>query len=443
MNISKYLAANRVKLLKTLFCYLSYTCYGAGTTLMGSSLFDLQIRMNVSFAQASRLVPSRSFGILIGSLVSGFIGIFVEPEMVLFLSNLMAGILTVAAPWFKQYNVVYACLFLCGIAQGIMEIFINAFVLSTWNDEATNYVQILHGVYGVGSLVAPLMLKPFLLPQVSDINVNNTIESDGPTIVAYTPDDVKVQYPYLVLGLTVTLTSLGFLYFYFKSKKNSTSKSNETINTDNHPTWKKILVVIIGAFIAHTTFSVNAMTGSLAPAFVVKSDLQMTKKDGADLVSAYWTVFTSYRLLFIIATNFIEKKAIIIFNCLLTLTSTVLMFLYAAHSRTFAWISFIMLAVGFSPTFAASLGFIQEYIFITRNYASFIFLIGAIGDTAHPWIITGFMDKTPELFATYVASLAAMQAISVFILPFVCAKLFKTKTKETLNRTSSLRISQR
>ncbi|XP_015782396.1 sodium-dependent glucose transporter 1-like [Tetranychus urticae] len=443
MNISKYLAANRAKLLKTLLCYISYTCFGAGNTLLGSSLFDLQIRMNVSFAQVSGLVPARSFGMLIGSFAAGFIGLFMKPELVLFLTNLFAGILTAAAPWFKQYNVVYACLFMSGMAQGILEIFVNACVLAIWNDEAANYVQILHGVYGVGSLVAPLMLVPYLLPQVADIDTNSTIESDGPTIVAYTADDVTVQYPYLYLWSIVVLSSFGFLYFYFKDKNNATSKTDEAINTDNHPKWKKIFIVLVGAVMAHTTFSVNSMVGSLGPAFVVKSDLKMTKKDGANLVSAYWSVFTCYRFIFIIATNFIDKRFLIIFNCLLTLASTVLMFFYAVKSSTFAWVSFIMLAIGFSPTFAASLGFIQEYVFITRNYASFIFLMGAIGDTVHPWIITGFMDKTPEIFATYCSSLAALQAIVVLVLPFLCAKLFKTKAKETFNRTSSLRISQR
>ncbi|XP_015783988.1 sodium-dependent glucose transporter 1 [Tetranychus urticae] len=448
MNISNYLSANRSKLFKTFLCYVSFLCFGACYTLLGSSLFDLQIRMSVLFTQATRLVPSRSFGILIGSIVSGFIGIFLESEMVLFITNMMAGVMTGAAPLFKQYNVVNACLFLSGIAQGILEIYSNTFVLSIWNEKSTNYVQVLHGTFGLGSLLAPLMVKSFLLPQVADstnttesADTNNTTDSGNKTFVAYTPEDVKVQYPFLFFGLIMILTSCGFLYSYFKS--GSIRKSKVTEISDDHPRWKKLLVIMIGAFICHASFAVNAMTGSLAPAFVVKSDLKMTKKDGANLVSTYWTVFTSYRLIFIIATNYIEKIFIIIFNCLLTLTGAVLMFLYAAHSQTFAWISFIMLAIGFSPTFAASLGFIQEYICITQNYASFIFLIGAIGDTAHPWIITGFMDKTPELFATYVSSLAAVQATIVLLLPFVCAKLFKAKTKETLNRTSSLRISQR
>ncbi|XP_015783990.1 sodium-dependent glucose transporter 1-like [Tetranychus urticae] len=447
MNLSNYLAANRAKLLKTFLCYVSFFCFGACYTLLGSSLFDLQIRMDVSFTKASQLVPSRSFGILTGSITSGFVGIFLGPEMILFLTNMMAGLMTGTAPWFKQFNVVNACIFLSGTALGILEIYSNTSVLAIWNERSTNYVQVLHGTCGLGSLLAPLIVKSFLLPQVTNTNDTiesedkNTTESTDATVVGYTPEDVKVQYPFLFFGLIMILTSFGFLYSYFKT--DSIKESKETEITDDHPKWKKNLIIMIGAFICHATFAVNALAGSLGPAFVVKSDLQMTKKDGADLVSAYWTVFTSYRLIFIIATNYIQKQSIIIFNCLLTLVGAVLMFLYAAHSRTFAWISFIMLAAGFSPTFAASLGSIQEYICITRKYASVIFLIGAIGDTAHPWIITGFMDKRPELFATYVSSLAAVQATIVLLLPFVCAKLFKTKTKENLNRTSSLRISQR
>ncbi|XP_025017162.1 sodium-dependent glucose transporter 1-like isoform X2 [Tetranychus urticae] len=363
-------------------------------------------------------------------------------DMVIFVATLTAGVFTILAPWFKQFYAAYACLLLSGLAQGILEIYTNICLLSTWNEEASNYVQILNGFFGLGSLLSPLIVKPFLLPLVQN---ETEAQSDEVVLGDYTPDDVKVQYPYLFIGSLLVFSSLGFLFFHFKNKsvQNKNLSADVEIVDDDHPVWKKIFAVLIVSFIAHTTFAVEQVIGSLAPAFVVKSDLRMTKQNGANLVSAFWFCFAFYRIIFIAFTRFMTERRIIICNCILSMIGLILMCIYPTQSQVITWVSFILLGIGFSPIFSSSLGLLQKYITVSNRYASFLFIFGGAGEAAHPWIVSKFMASFPKLFAYYVAVLSFIQVISVLLLSPICQKLFKLKTKTTLNRIASVRSSQK
>lgn len=78
---------NKFNLVKTFFVYLTYFCIGSITTLLGSSLLDLQILANTDFAKISLLIPIRSGGHIVGSAIgktADFISFFHFSKMSLF-----------------------------------------------------------------------------------------------------------------------------------------------------------------------------------------------------------------------------------------------------------------------------------------------------------------------------------------------------------------------
>ncbi|XP_015781844.1 sodium-dependent glucose transporter 1-like [Tetranychus urticae] len=441
MNPSEYLKKNRAKLIKTFFCYVSFFGLGGCCNLLGSSLLDLSISLNAEFKEVSGLVPSRSIGYLIGAVFSGFADKFVGPDMVLFLTNFTAGIFIALAPWFKQFEGVYACLLLSGISQGIFDIYTNTYTLAIWGDKATNYVQILHGSFGLGALITPLVIKPFLLPLVQ--NEGNETQSDA-FLGDYTPDDVMVQYPFIIIGVLLIFASIGFLVFYFKERSSEKDIQSIDVKSDvNHPTWKIVVCLTTLALTANVTFGVEVLIGSLAPSFVVISDLKMSKQDGANMVAMFWSLFTFYRLFFIAATNCIKERYMMYFNYCIMMTAVVLMCISGAYNQTIAWISIALLGIGFSPTFSASLGLLQRYINITNKYASVIFITAAVGESIHPWIVSRFMDSMPAIFIYYTAAVSFGQLALCFILPFILKSIFRKGIKLPLDRSASIRSSQR
>ncbi|XP_015781897.1 sodium-dependent glucose transporter 1-like [Tetranychus urticae] len=441
MNLCEYLKTNRAKLIKTFFCYVSFFGLGGCCTLLGSSLLDLSISLNAEFKEVSGLVPSRSIGYIIGAVLSGFVGKFAGPDLILFLTNLTAGIFIALAPWFRHFAVIYTCLLLSGISQGIFDIFTNTYTLAIWGDKATNYVQILHGSFGLGSLLTPLLIKPFLLPLAQ--NEGNETQSDA-FLGDYTPDDVIIQYPFIVVGVLLIFASSGFLVFHFKRKSSEKDKQSVDVKPEvDHPKWKIVVSLTALALIAHTTFGVETLIGSLAPSFVVISDLKMSKQDGANMVTMFWSLFTFYRLFFIAATSCIKERYMMYFNYCILITAIVMMCISGAYNQLIAWISIGLLGIGFSPTFSVSLGLLQKYINISNKYASFIFITAAVGESIHPWIVTKFMDSMPAFFIYYTAAVSFGQLALCFILPFILKSIFRKDIKFPLDRSASIRSSQR
>lgn len=69
MNFFAYLRLYKIQLVKTINCFITFLCLGGCSTLLGSSLLDIQIRVRKPFDVVTGLVPSRSIGYMIGGVV--------------------------------------------------------------------------------------------------------------------------------------------------------------------------------------------------------------------------------------------------------------------------------------------------------------------------------------------------------------------------------------
>ncbi|XP_053212556.1 sodium-dependent glucose transporter 1-like [Panonychus citri] len=445
MQLTNSSDSHRVKLIKTLLCVISFLGLGGCNTLLGSSLLDLQIRISESFAVTSNLVPARSIGYLIGGIASGLIDRFLGPNMILFISNFIAGAAIAIAPWFKSFYFVYSFILLSGFAQGIFDIVCNTYILRIWKDSKSlsNYVQVLHGAFGVGALITPLISQPFLLP------LNDDDSSDGVTITKtdnitiqgnYTPNDVKVQWAFLSITALQFISSVGFLIFHFKDKtKQQTIDTNEEDIDDQPKKWKIYVGVGLMALFANTTFGISVLVGSLAPAYVVKSDLHMSKATGASLVTVFWVVITAYKVFFVVISNFIGDKYLILFSYCSELAAIFVLIPHAGYNRLCIWIGLTFVGIGYASLFTVTLSKLQKYFILTNALASFIFINGSIGEAIHPWIASKLMDTKPVSFVYYLAMVSFLNTSICIILPIICDKIFASEKKRTYTRTSSIR----
>ncbi|XP_025017493.1 major facilitator superfamily domain-containing protein 4A isoform X2 [Tetranychus urticae] len=400
-----------------------------------------RIRMSETFAVTSNLVPSRSIGYLIGGIISGIIGRWLGFNMILFISNFSAGLFIALAPWFTSFYTVYSLFLLSGISQGIFDITCNTYILQIWkgNPQLSNYIQILHGSFGIGSLLTPLITQPFLLPLNE---TTNGTKDDAAILGSYKPDDVKVQYPFLCVGFFLIIASVGFLSFHFneRSKKGSNSDSDEnTSNSNDPPNWKKYCGIAMLSIIANLTFGIQTLIGSLGPSFAVKSELHMSKQTGATLVTIFWSVFTCYRIIFIISSNFIHENHLMWISYASLLASVVVSVPHAAWNQLCIWITMVLLGIGFSPLFTVSLSRLQKYFLLSNSLASFIFINGSVGESIHPWIASKLMESDPVLFVYYLGFLSSLFVFTCFIVPIICERIFRTEKKRDNTRTASIR----
>uniref|UniRef100_T1KEP6 Major facilitator superfamily (MFS) profile domain-containing protein n=1 Tax=Tetranychus urticae TaxID=32264 RepID=T1KEP6_TETUR len=122
MKVARFICDNKFRIFKSFLIYFTFACVGSSTTLLGSSLLDLQISLDVDFAKVSYLIPVRSAGHIVGSDFTGVIGQKFNRSLVLCVCNLISGIFLGAATNFKQFEYVACFLFIAGIGHGIAEV---------------------------------------------------------------------------------------------------------------------------------------------------------------------------------------------------------------------------------------------------------------------------------------------------------------------------------
>ncbi|XP_053205252.1 sodium-dependent glucose transporter 1-like [Panonychus citri] len=436
MNLTEYLKLYKIHLIKTSLCFLTFMSLGGCSTLLGSSLLDIQIRVREPYEKVTGLIPSRAIGYMIGGVIAALIETKLEPNLVLFCANSTGAIFIGLAPWFFSYWPIYSCFFISGIAQGVLDIFVNTYSYNIWGLKAANYIQVLHSSFGLGSLLTPLLTKGFLLP-----STNETL-TDDETFALYSPEDVKVQYAFLVISIVLFSSSLGFLLFYLRARANRKTDdfvNKEIVINNVSALWKRALCIAIVALVANCSFGLQTLVGSLGPPFAVKSDLHMSKQDGASLVTVFWFLYTFYRYVHLGLLNVFKERRIMIFSYTCVIISAFVMAPHAAYSRPCIWISFVLLGAGYSPTFTVALSTLQRYFYLSGRNASYIFIVGVTGESIHPWILTKLMQSSQVYFVYYLAIMSSIQVALCFILPIVCNKIFKPDERKDFSRTESFR----
>ncbi len=176
--------------------------------------------------------------------------------------------------------------------------------LSIWRGlNSGPYMHSLHFCYSLGALIAPLLVTPFL--SHNDGKNWNEVEARN---------ESSVGIFYVVIGSLTFLAGLGFLYFALdeikaKFKEHGGANRGQQ-RSDSQPdvigarhSWNVIGLVGIMALFFFTYCGMEVLIGSLLASFVVNSDLQMSKVEGAHLTAVYWGTFALMRFLAIFAST--------------------------------------------------------------------------------------------------------------------------------------------
>ena len=63
---------HRMRFLKSLAMYSVFLMYGLTSGLLGPTMLDLQLRINGTIEQVAYIMPGRSIGMVVGSLISEY-----------------------------------------------------------------------------------------------------------------------------------------------------------------------------------------------------------------------------------------------------------------------------------------------------------------------------------------------------------------------------------
>jgi fucose permease len=148
---------NRRFLFYTLF--LTYIAAGIISILPGPTLPLLANNTHVSTAVAGWMFTTSAGGFALGVLLAGAFAGKVHPKSILMVGLSFMAIAAIVTPLTSQFPVLLISQLFKGIGFGALDVSINILMTLAFHDSLGESFNSLHSSYGIGALVAPLLLS--------------------------------------------------------------------------------------------------------------------------------------------------------------------------------------------------------------------------------------------------------------------------------------------
>lgn len=161
-------------------------------------------------------------------------------------------------PLFPNIYSMYVLMGLSGVSNGCIDCIGNCWIIHIWGKENPPFMQILHFMYGLGALIAPFLVEPFLLNKETE----DTTISNMPTV-----DGLMIHWPFIIGSIYYLVVLALFVLNYVLNSENpvhpsrtakSGSKEYEEYAKDdkfrlNEPLTRnfKILVILVASLCMH------------------------------------------------------------------------------------------------------------------------------------------------------------------------------------------------
>ncbi|KAL4220265.1 hypothetical protein ACF0H5_020672 [Mactra antiquata] len=433
--------SKRNKVVKTVFLVLVWVTLGLFLEVTGPTLIDLKIRTGADYEEVAVAVSGRSVGYFIGSAIGGpLVDRFVS------YSDLMVGlcltggaIATVFVPLTRIVELLWFIIVAQGTFEGIINIAGQKLILLLWEKDAASPLHILHGGFGIGSFIIPLIANPFLAvpkPKIEhnlsnqsyEVNsssqftlaapillpTNGTSSSDTPsntsTITEQTIEYIResrIEYPYIIAALITLALSIVFYVYQLKGFKFQKVKS-ESLRKES--VFRKCKTMVHPATCAdgHTLYGIELFTllfiyyfnivggerilGKFVRAYSIEQ-LGFSVDEGSYINTAFWISFAIGRISGFIAARYIPIRKLILIETGGVFVFSVLLNIFAVNNSLALWILLQPLAFFHAPCFPSGIGWADYHINMTGMAITFLLLGGSIGGVAY-LKLTGFLFET-------------------------------------------------
>ena len=147
---------NRRLLLMTLG--LTYIAIGMLGALPGASLIRLASNTHVSLEVAGSMFTISAFGSMLGIVLSGFLMRYIQPKYLLMLGLFFLGSGSITIALTSSFPVLLLGQMVIGLGFGFIDLSLNTMATLIFQDTLSSDLNTLHGLFGLGSLLGPLVL---------------------------------------------------------------------------------------------------------------------------------------------------------------------------------------------------------------------------------------------------------------------------------------------
>lgn len=142
--------------------YLAYIAAGILSILPGPTLSLLAAHTGISLALAGWIFTCGGTGFALGAFAAGTMNKMLSSKAILMAGLLLMGTMGLAIPFIHSFPLLLLTIFIKGLGFGCVDVGVNILSALAFHDTLGASLNGLHSSFGIGSLVAPLLLSAAL-----------------------------------------------------------------------------------------------------------------------------------------------------------------------------------------------------------------------------------------------------------------------------------------
>ena len=341
------------KYISTIAYYLAFILLGLTVSVEGPTLLKLAEHTSSALDEISSLFLFSSLGYLVGSYIGGRLYDRVPGHRfmasVLFLLGIMVAVVPLATTRLALFTIVLVL----GLFKGALDVGCNTLLLWVHNETVGPFMNGLHAFFGVGAVIAPLVVA---------------------RVLSLTGDIYWVYWIFAILCLPLALWIWGLP----SPASRAVPAQHESASFPLLP----VLVMVL-CFVLYVGGEAGYGAWIYTYAFTLKFGTEIT---AAYLTSAFWGSFTLGRLLGIWISTLAKPLTILYLDFIGCVISVGIILLFP-QSNLMLWIGTILFGLAQASIFPTFLTLAEERMHVTGTIAG-LFLVGAgVGGMILPWLI--------------------------------------------------------
>jgi FHS family Na+ dependent glucose MFS transporter 1 len=367
MSVSSSSFTRSHPVVATIAYYLAFIILGMSTAASGPSLLKLSEHTSSTLDRISLIFIFGALGYLLGSILGGRAYDRLAGHKLMALTLLLIAVASLLIPISATLTMLLFAMFLSGFASGIIDVGGNTLLLWTHGDKSGPFMNGLHFFFGVGSLIAPLLLAQVLLRT----------------------NDIYWMY-YSFAAVSVPL----MIWLWLLPEPHHSVHQDQRTNAA-FPILPVMLVVLM--FMLYVGLELGFGNWIYTYAITLNLGTQVT---AAYLTSIFWGSFTLGRLLGIWVSTRMHAQTTILIDLIGCALSTLVIMLWR-ESSTALWVGTFGLGLSMASIFPNIMMLAGERMQITGTITGWFLLGSGAGSMLLPWLLGQIFAYTgPQLMTT-------------------------------------------
>ncbi len=300
--------------------------------------------------------------------------------------------------------------------------------MGLWQENAASPIHSLHFGFGLGALIAPQVVQPFL-----SSNTDDDVDADVTTTMYPTQTwisntteirvESRIEIPYTIMAIFIFGFSVVVFGLYLKGPPHGFPVRVPTKNfkkmvhpaTCGHGSSGYGVALLAGIFFYYVhILGRERAIGKYLFSYAVDGEVQFTNREASNLLTAFWASFTCGRMLAIPISKFVAPKYMILGDALLNISIATVMALVAYNNGLALWITSCLCGACLAVGYPNGLAWANVYLDVNSMAVMVACLGSSCGDFAYNYA-TGFLFEKDPRNLMYVMIFGSSAMLATFV----------------------------